>query len=247
VSLILSLETATVQGSVALHQKSQLVALFDILLENSHSQTLTIQIEQLMRLSGFSLAQLDAIAVSAGPGSYTGLRIGTSTAKGLCFALDKPLIAVDTLQAMAAIVADTAVFPEALLCPMLDARRMEAWCGIYKGNETVWAAAPRVIEANSFDEFTENQMLILFGNGANKYQNILEARRNIVFWQNVVPSAKYVGYLATKQWEQGQTADLAYFEPYYLKEGNATAKPLASRACLEPKSLFNSSCVVSKK
>lgn len=228
-SLILSIETSTSVGSVALHRAGALVSLFDICLENSHSQTLTLQIDQAVTLAGFSLSQLDAVALSAGPGSYTGLRIGTATAKGLCFALDKPLIAVGTLEAMAHGFRQANIYNNALLCPLLDARRMEAWSALYAPNslETIWEAAPRVLIAESFAEIPDHEQVICFGNGAAKYAPLLAHRPNFVFLNGLNPSAKSVGELAHVYWQQGRLADVAYFEPYYLKEGNVTAPKLS--------------------
>lgn len=225
-SLILSIETSTSLGSIALHRDGRLVGLFDINLENSHSRTLTLQIEQVMALTGYGLSQLDAIALSGGPGSYTGLRIGTATAKGLCFAADKPLIAIGTLEAMHYGASSNKAWPRAWLCPMLDARRMEAWCALYSvDNQEVWKAAPRILAANSFEEIPAKETIILFGNAAGKYQEVFrESSHHFIFADDFAPSAKYVGDLACQYFKEGKMADVAYFEPYYLKEGNAGSK-----------------------
>ncbi len=190
----------------------------EILIERSHSKFITVLIENLFSHSGEKLSELDAIAVSKGPGSYTGLRIGVSTAKGLCYALDKPLIAVSTLESMAYEV-NRFNSAKALLCPMIDARRMEVYCALYHSNlsckEEVNA---KIIEANAFEELLAKQKVLFFGDGSQKCTKFLGENPNAVFINDVFPSAINVGVLALKAFEEKRFEDVAYFEPFYLKD-----------------------------
>jgi tRNA threonylcarbamoyladenosine biosynthesis protein TsaB len=180
---------------------------------------LTTLIQNAVEHSGFEPADVDAFAVAKGPGSYTGLRIAVSTAKGLCFALDKPLIAVNTLEALALQVsgfyADNYLF-----CPLLDARRMEVFCALFDKNlNSVEPTQAKIMDADSFKEVLANQPVVFFGDGAAKCEAILGANPNAVFPDiSVYPSAKTVGQLATVLFEHGQFEDIVAFEPYYLKD-----------------------------
>jgi tRNA threonylcarbamoyladenosine biosynthesis protein TsaB len=222
-SYILSLETATKTCSVALHRDRQLLALQDFHLEKSHSSILHPLIADLMEYCEVERKQLSAIALSMGPGSYTGLRIGTSTAKGLCFALDVPLIAVNTLEAMALSVQKYNK-NDALLCPMLDARRMEVYYQIRdEDGKEVQSTAPLVVEENSFDQYLDEREVWFFGDGSEKCRPLLESRfEHAVFIDQILPSAREVGELAWKKFEDKNFEDVAYFEPFYLKEFRTT-------------------------
>lgn len=167
--------------------------------------------------ASLSPSQIDAVAISAGPGSYTGLRIGTSTAKGLCFALDKPLIAVNTLQAMANGIKKYNL-QNHLLCPMLDARRMEVYCLVYgEKGETMLTTQAKIIDENSFAELLAQTPITFFGSGSEKCRDMIR-HPNAYFITDVTPSAANMGTLAHQKFLQGQFEDLAYFEPFYLKE-----------------------------
>ena len=161
-SLILSIDTSTKACSVALHQDGKLLAVNELYTEKSHSGMLTTLCENVVKHAGFSLKSLDAFAVAKGPGSYTGLRIGVSTAKGFCFALDKPLIAVNTLEAMAYQLKDFYDEPH-LLCPMIDARRMEVYCQILDNQMNIISETEaKIIDELSFPELlNENQLVFL--------------------------------------------------------------------------------------
>lgn len=217
--MILSIETSTPVCSVALHDAGRLIGSFDLLVEKSHSEKLSVIIRDLLAHAGVDKSSLLAVAVSAGPGSYTGLRIGTSTAKGLCYALDLPLIAIDTLTAMAAGIQK--YLPNQLLCPMIDARRMEVYCQVV-GTElkVIEPTQAKIIEANSFSELLSSQSITFFGNGAEKCQPII-ASENTRFVADVHPSAVHVGELAYLSFIEGTFEDVAYFEPHYLKEFQA--------------------------
>ncbi len=161
-----------------------------------------------------SLDQLDAVAISAGPGSYTGLRIGTSTAKGLAFALEVPMIAVSSLDSMFQQIAG-AVPAEAILIPMIDARRMEVFCLARRASgEQLWEPRPLIVDQQTFDAF-EKEQIFFFGNGADKFNQMFS---EVVFIADVHPSAQHMGRLAFEKFKKKDFEDLAYFEPDYLKE-----------------------------
>ena len=218
-SLILGIETATKTCSIALTKGAQLLAVEEIGGAFSHAENTTVFIEKVMQKSGKTLSEIDAIAVSKGPGSYTGLRIGVSTAKGLCFALDKPLIAVDTLQAMALRMAKQTTDENLLFCPMIDARRMEVYTAIYNfNNELIEPISAKIIDENSFSKILANQKIIFFGDGAEKCQTLFAENKNAFFNESVLPSALEINELALKKLNNKQLEDVAYFEPFYLKD-----------------------------
>ena len=180
---------------------------------------LTTLIQNAVEHAGFELADVDAFAVAKGPGSYTGLRIAVSTAKGLCFALEKPLIAVNTLEALALQV--SGFYSENhLFCPLLDARRMEVYCALFDKNlNSIEPTQAKIIDVDSFKEVLAKHPIVFFGDGAAKCEAILGANPNAVFTENAIyPSAKTVGQLAAILFEQNQFEDVAAFEPYYLKD-----------------------------
>ena len=217
--MILSLETSTPTCSVALHQEGQLIASTDLHVEKSHSEKLTLVIQKLLVHAGITPAELTAVAVSAGPGSYTGLRIGTSSAKGLCFSLDIPLIAIDTLTAMAAGVQK--YLPSDILCPMIDARRMEVYCQLVSENlAVVQETEAKIIDSSSFEDILSSRKIVFFGNGAHKCKEAIQSE-NATFIDEVHPSAVHIGALASLAYDQGKFEDVAYFEPHYLKEFQA--------------------------
>jgi len=167
--MILQIETATSSCSVALAQNGNIVAVKELNERNMHAAVITCFIDEVMTLGGAMYADLDAIAVSCGPGSYTGLRIGISTAKGLCFALDKPLITIETLSAMAYGMITRQGYGPAdniLLCPMIDARRMEVFTAVFTpGGDKIKPTAAEIIDGNSFTDLLENNKLLFFGDG----------------------------------------------------------------------------------
>lgn len=221
-ALILSLETSTKTCSVALHQESTLLGLQEVHLEKSHSALLNVMIRDVLDYCEVDKKSLSAIAVSMGPGSYTGLRIGVSVAKGLCFALDIPLLSVNTLEAMAWQVNRFNVH-QALLCPMIDARRMEVYCLIQASNgEQLMSTSAIIVEEDSFQDYLERGELWFFGNGAEKCIQVLKPFERFTFVPQVNPSAEGVGALAWPKFEQQAFEDLAYFVPFYLKEFRIT-------------------------
>ncbi len=220
-SLILSIETATRTCSVAVHENGTLLAACSYYLDKSHSNLLVPSIKSLVADCGYEQNALSAVAISMGPGSYTGLRIGTSTAKGLCFALDIPLIAINTLEALAYGVSRYNTEGQ-WLCPMLDARRMEVYTMLLDDHfRIVEETHPQVVEPSSFDDHLNARSILFFGNGADKCRKIIQ-NSNARFLDHVEPNASEVGYLAWQKFQKTQFEDLAYFEPFYLKEFQAT-------------------------
>lgn len=211
---ILNIETATKNCSVALAKDGITVLYKEIAEEGySHAERLHVFIDEIIKEAGITFQELSAIAVSQGPGSYTGLRIGVSAAKGLCFALDIPLIAVDTLQ----VLASQANVSNGLIIPMLDARRMEVYSAIYTPNfENKRAVQAEVITENSFDDLEET--IYFVGDCAEKCKQVL-TKENFVFLDQIkYPSAKEMSFLSYEKHQKNDTVDVAYFEPYYLKD-----------------------------
>jgi len=179
----------------------------------SHAERLHVFIEEIIKEAGITFQDLSAIAVSQGPGSYTGLRIGVSAAKGLCFALGIPLTAIDTLQ----VLASQANVSNGLIIPMLDARRMEVYSAIFTPNfEDIRAVQAEIITENSFEEFQET--LYFVGDCAEKCKPVL-TNDNFIFLEEIkYPSAKEMSFLSFEKYKKNDTVDVAYFEPYYLKD-----------------------------
>lgn len=212
--VILCIETATKSCSVSLSQNGKTLQTIELVSDQySHSEKLTLFIEQILKDQQKSFSDLDAVAVSKGPGSYTGLRIGVSTAKGICYAIDKPLISISTLEAMA--YGMYLQYPDAIYCPMLDARRMEVYCAFYGNKESEIEA--KVLDENSFKEDLDKHSIIFFGDGSDKFKQIVE-HPNAIFIDDVFPSAKNMSSLAQLTFDQKQFEDVAYFEPFYLKD-----------------------------
>lgn len=213
---ILNIETSTKACSVALHKNGELiVSREDVTTNFSHSEKLLKFISELFSDEKLSLSDLDAIAVSMGPGSYTGLRIGVSTAKGLCYGLDIPLISISTLKAMSfgmalEIKAD-------LYCPMIDARRMEVYSAFFDINNTeVRKIQADIIDENSYKKELEKKV-VFFGDGSEKIKEKIR-HKNAMFISNIHPSAKNMGLLSYQKFTESLFEDLAYFEPFYLKD-----------------------------
>lgn len=220
---ILHIDTANRFCSVALSENEKLTGLRETMETNAHSRVITIFVDELLKSESLEPGQLDAIAVSAGPGSYTGLRIGVSAAKGLCYALDKPLIAVSTLQAMAfASIAQAKAKSEstgqALFCPMIDARRMEVYSALYDISGKIRREIrAEIIDAQSYQKETESQPIIFSGDGSNKCKDVIPSGPNVIFQDDIQPSAKFMIPIAFEKYQAGEFEDTAYFEPFYLK------------------------------
>lgn len=221
-TLILSLETSSPVCSVALHHidTGKLVGQSELRLEKSHSSHLSVLMNQLLENTLHTLQDVAAVAVSDGPGSYTGLRIGAAAAKGLCYALDIPLLAVSTLQSLAYQVARVTARPEQFLyCPMLDARRQEVYAALYRPDGTeVQAPAPLILDANTLAEQMAHHSLLFFGSGAAKFQALLADDSRAGFLAGIEPSAVSVGALALGAYQRQEFRSVAYYEPFYLKE-----------------------------
>jgi tRNA threonylcarbamoyladenosine biosynthesis protein TsaB len=216
-SLILHLETATTVCSVALSYDGKLIALKEENKGFTHAEHLTVFIEEVMQKSNQAFSNLDAIAVSKGPGSYTGLRIGVATAKGLCFGLGKPLLAINTLSSMA-FGASLKHSQLKYFCPMLDARRMEVYTALYHQNlEEISPTEALILNDSSFNEKLLENEVLFFGDGAPKFQEICN-HRHAKFDLELQPSAANMVGLAYNKYQQQLFEDLAYFEPFYLKE-----------------------------
>lgn len=219
---ILCLETATNICSVALFSDNELLGYQEYHLEKSHSNLIPGIVDSTIKNASIEKADLHAVAVSQGPGSYTGLRIGVSTAKGLCFALNIPLIAVDTLQIMAVEI-NRINFNGALLCPMIDARRMEVYASLLNSeNEVVSKPSPYIIDETSFAKELNEREVWFFGNGATKCKAVLGSHPNARFIDEVHPTARAMGALAFPAYKGAAFADVAYFEPFYLKDFRLT-------------------------
>ncbi len=224
-ALILNIESATTMCSVALGKDGICIDLEELNDGYSHAEKLAVFADELLKRNSLSSSDLDAIAVSKGPGSYTGLRIGVSLGKGLCFGAQKPLIAIDTLQEMCfnPNVQQTIVsMDRPLLCPMLDARRMEVYTAFYdQNNDPVNEVSPVILDETSFAEELLNQSILFFGNGSEKFQPLCHAE-NCRFLKDVWPSASQMTLLSEKAYLEQNFEDVAYFEPFYLKEFQAT-------------------------
>jgi tRNA threonylcarbamoyladenosine biosynthesis protein TsaB len=214
---ILSLETSTTVCSVAIHENETLLAGAEIHLEHSPASKLAQLVDDVSKLAGIELRKLSAVAVSSGPGSYTGLRIGTSTAKGICYALSVPLIAIDTLSLLTEQMNKVNVM-KAWLCPMIDARRMEVYCSVSDFNgKLIHPIEAKIIDEKSFEELLDGNRIIFFGNGSEKCQSVI-THSNAVFVSGITPSAAQMGVMAHKKYKSSDTEDLVGFEPLYLKE-----------------------------
>jgi tRNA threonylcarbamoyladenosine biosynthesis protein TsaB len=226
---ILQIETATTVCSVALARDGKVIGIKQLDERNIHAEIITVYIDELLAVAGLNYGDLDAVAVSSGPGSYTGLRIGVSTAKGLCFALDKPLIAVETLDAMAqGIINDREIDDQTLLCPMIDARRMEVYTALFDSTgRVIKPTSAEIIDENSFNEQLLTNKILFFGDGADKCREALGGNPNAQFVTGFTNSAAYLTKEAAQKLRDGRFEDVAYFEPYYLKDFLVTTKKKA--------------------
>ncbi|MBQ6083251.1 MAG: tRNA (adenosine(37)-N6)-threonylcarbamoyltransferase complex dimerization subunit type 1 TsaB [Bacteroidales bacterium] len=231
--MILCLETATPSCSVALIHNGEVLACEEDPKGQNHSEKITLFIDSVMKKANISYNDLDAVAVSMGPGSYTGLRIGVSTAKGICYAVSKPLIAVDTLHAMAYGMVET--FQEtfhktSLLIPMIDARRMEVYAAIFDENlNKIKDTEAVIVDENSFSDLKKDHQIYLFGDGADKFAELFEKDEKITVVKDFHCSAKYMNIIAQQKLNNKDFVDVAYFEPFYLKDfvpGTPTVKGL---------------------
>lgn len=224
-SLILSIETGTDICSVALARNGKLISLRESAEGRNHAQNLGVYIEEIFNEIGIDTEDLSAVAVGMGPGSYTGLRIGVSMAKGLCYGLGKPLIAINSLKAMAKValedydagILDVEDIETAYLCPMIDARRMEVYSQVFDSKlNAVTEVEAKIVDENSYSSFPDDRELVIFGSGAAKCADVI--RRNNLCLVSVSPSARGMVGLAQDALNRKEFADVAYFEPFYLKD-----------------------------
>lgn len=228
-SRILLIDTATEVCSAAIAVDGRVVALEEDLHATSHAALLTIQIDACVKRSGLSLASVDAVALSSGPGAYTSLRVGSSVAKGICYALGKPLIAVDTLLSLAAAAKDhcdrIGMPAGRIYAPAIDARRQEIWTALYDAELGLLSPAqPLILENNLFESFLgpdESTCAVIAGNGVEKTRNGWNSRRP-VFFTEIKCSAAHLAGLATQKLQNIDFQDVAYFEPFYMKLPNIT-------------------------
>ncbi len=225
-SLILNLETSTHICSVSLSEGDKIIGWKEDSEGRNHATLLSVFIEDLLKENNVNPEDLDAIAVSKGPGSYTGLRIGVSTAKGMAYALSKPLISINTLKMMAAGYLqshqDLKLQENLLLCPMIDARRMEVYSAIYNPSlDVIRNIEAEIIVENSFSNYREKHPIIIFGDGAEKCSSVL-THPNISIDKEYNLSSKFMPEISNKKFEQKLFEDVAYFEPFYLKDFVAT-------------------------
>lgn len=220
---ILHIETSTDVCSVALSEDGAVLFSKEDFDGPQHAVTLGVFIDELLSMADSHDKPIDAVAVSCGPGSYTGLRIGASMAKGICYGRSIPLIALPTLKVMSVPVLLMDELPEdALLCPMIDARRMEVYAAIYdRALNPVKEVSADIITADSYAKYLEEHPVYFFGNGAAKCKEVI-THENARFIDGIQPLAKWMFPLADRQFLDGTFQDVAYFEPFYLKEFVAT-------------------------
>jgi tRNA threonylcarbamoyladenosine biosynthesis protein TsaB len=221
-ALLLSLEASTQCCSAALHRDGVLLASRAIDVPRSAASQLAVMIEDIFRMADVRLQEINGVIVAAGPGSYTGLRIGVATAKGLCYALDIPIISVNTLELMAFQFLSTMSSGDdgnsIILCPMLDARRMEVYCALMDRNlNYIEPVQAKVIDAGSFNTILESSPVFFFGDGSDKCKGIIN-HANAHFYSGLVPLASSLGEIGYRKWKQGEYEDLISFEPFYLKD-----------------------------
>ncbi len=218
-AVLLCIETATNVCSVALGREGKIIAEKVAPTGQNHAKMLTVLIEELFAASQSKMADLDAVAISQGPGSYTGLRIGTSVAKGICYALNIPLIAVNTLQALANFSSSDTT---ALRCAMIDARRMEVYTQLFdKELNPLTEIEAKILDENSFEDELAKQKINFSGDGVAKFAEICQSP-NATFKTEEICSAKKMLPLAEKAFTKEDFVDVAYFTPFYLKKYQVT-------------------------
>lgn len=217
-TLILSIETSTHSFSCALHQNEDLIATEESISDQTTASMLAVMVDKLFAETQCKKNQLNGVVVASGPGSYTGLRIGVATAKGICYALGIPLVSVNTLYLMAYQIKKNLILNDALLCPMLDARRMEVYCSLFdKGLNAVKNTEAKVVDEKSFSGYLDKQQVYFFGEGSDKCRAIIK-HPNAKFISGIKPSASMLGELGHQKFLNTDFEDLEHFEPFYLKD-----------------------------
>jgi tRNA threonylcarbamoyladenosine biosynthesis protein TsaB len=222
-SLILNIETATTVCSVSVSNNENVICYKELNNGYTHAENLHVFIKDVLEEAGLRFNELNALAVSKGPGSYTGLRIGVSAAKGIAYALNIPLIGIDTLQIMANAVRDKTT--DAFFCPMIDARRMEVYTAVYDNNLNILKPVNAlIVDENSVQQLASYSSIYFFGDGMPKCKDVLKQLPNANFIENVFPTSKFMPNISYKKFIENKFEDVAYFEPYYLKEFLFTTK-----------------------
>tara|TARA_B110000046_G_scaffold181687_1_gene214309 strand:- start:1102 stop:1776 length:675 start_codon:yes stop_codon:yes gene_type:complete len=220
-SLILNIETATKNCSVSLAESGKVIAIKELNDGNySHAEKLHVFINEVLKVAKKSMKDVDAVAVSKGPGSFTGLRIGVSSAKGLCYALNIPLISIDTLESLSCQL----VVESGCIVPMLDARRMEVYSAVFDiKNNLIRAIEAQILNEDSFADYLKNNEVYFIGDGVPKTKEII-THKNAVFIDDKLPSANEMAQLSFDKFQKKIFEDVAYFEPFYLKDFVVTTK-----------------------
>ncbi|MBL0884565.1 MAG: tRNA (adenosine(37)-N6)-threonylcarbamoyltransferase complex dimerization subunit type 1 TsaB, partial [Chitinophagaceae bacterium] len=216
-SYFLNIDTATEQASVCLSEDDRVLEMLISTDQKNHASFLQPAIQSLLQKTGLSLTQIDAVAVTGGPGSYTGLRVGLASAKGICFTLNKPLIIINTLEVMALAAMEGENKEEKfLICPMIDARRMEVFAAVYDQTlQIIMEPQPMILDPDSFSEILQKQSVLFFGSGAEKLKGIL-SHPNLRF-KTGHHHAGHLAQMVLKPFADQSFADIAYSEPLYLK------------------------------
>ncbi len=223
-ALILSIETSTKVCSVSLAENGTEISGRELYEANSHATHLTVLIQELFEeQKNISMKDIDAVAVSCGPGSYTGLRIGVSAAKGICYALSIPLLAITSLEILANAVMDEVVVEEgALVCPMIDARRMEVYTAIFDNQlKLIKDINALIVDESSFKEDLDEKKIVFIGDGSDKCKEVINSE-NAIFISDKSPVAKNMNKIAFRKFQLEEFENVAYFEPFYLKDFVAT-------------------------
>jgi tRNA threonylcarbamoyladenosine biosynthesis protein TsaB len=217
-ALILNIETSTTVCSVSISRNEEVIASRELSAGYTHAENLHVFINDLLRKADLQIREMNAIAVSKGPGSYTGLRIGVSAAKGLAYALGIPLISIDTLAVMSA-AASKKENEKVSFCPMIDARRMEVYTAVYDHQmQCLSPVEALVVDENSIERFSQFEKIFFFGDGMEKCRPLLEKLPQAAFIKDIFPSARFMPQLSFEKFIDKQFEDIAYFEPYYLKQ-----------------------------
>ena len=215
---LLAIETATKVCSVGLFEDDKLLLLKEEKGDYSHAENLAVFTDEILKESNLASSDLAAIIVSKGPGSYTGLRIGVSFAKGLCYSLKIPLISIDTLHALALGWLQAGNSDDEFICPMIDARRMEVYSAIYNTKlKCIKPISADIIDNESYSDILQNKTTVFIGDGAAKCKDLLQAEKR-TFITGFLPSAAYLGEKGFLKFKRSENEDVAYFEPFYLKE-----------------------------
>lgn len=218
-SVFLAIESSSINCSISVFRDMELLALVEQQEPNIHASAITLFIEDALSKADLKLNDLDAIAVGKGPGSYTGLRIGVSTAKGLCYALDKPLIACNSLRTLTEFALAQNPDEQRVFCPLIDARRMEVYTCLYNHqSKLIKEVDALIIDEQSFLEDLKKQKIVFYGDGANKIKPFYENNPNSLFLDDIYCSSSYMIKEIMEHYDSNKFEDVIYFEPFYLKE-----------------------------